>query len=152
MIFIMFDIIVVKADEVNPKTWVAIDGLGRELATDRSKSSSHSRTVGIFYWTWHSKIADSAPININDFYKKYPDKKNDYNFWQNNKPAEFKSKNLSRWPYWNESIFGYYVESDDYIYRKHAELLADAEVDFVVFDCTNGSVYRGAVEGLLELS
>lgn len=75
MIFIMFDIIVVKANEVNPKTWVAIDGLGRELITEKTKSKNHYRAVGMFYWTWHLNTSTNYPTNINDFYKQHPDKK-----------------------------------------------------------------------------
>ena len=37
------------------------------------------------------------------------------------------------------SLYGYYSGTDVFVYRKHAELLADAGVDFIVFDCTNAT-------------
>ena len=39
--------------------------------------------------------------------------------------------------FWGEPLFGYYRTTDPYVLRKHAEMLADAGVDVVFFDCTN---------------
>jgi len=37
-------------------------------------------------------------------------------------------------------LLGYYKTTDPWVLRKHAEMLADAGVDAVFFDCTNGSL------------
>ena len=44
--------------------------------------------------------------------------------------------------FWGEPLFGYYRTTDPYVLRKHAEMLADAGVDVVFFDCTNAP-FRG---------
>ena len=152
MLFLILNIDIVHADGVNPRTWVATDGLGRELTKSKTKSKDHYRAVGVFYWTWHLPTTTNVPVNINDFYKQNPTKKNDYNFWKNSKSVELTKKGVSRGPWWNEPIYGYYTSNDEYVLRKQAELLAAARVDFIVFDCTNGdSTYREYVELILKV-
>ena len=36
-------------------------------------------------------------------------------------------------------MFDYYIDTDKWVLRKHAEMLADAGVDVIFFDCSNGS-------------
>ncbi len=120
------------AGSVDPTQWVAVDGLGRELTTYEQAGDKKERTVGMFYWTWHNQLCTpQTPTNLTEFIKENPDAKNDYNHeaWKGHNGAFF----------WDEPIYGYYNGIDNYVLRKQAELLADAGVDFVVFDCTNGS-------------
>ena len=114
-----------------PDTWVAIDGLGREVATNEQTGGvRQDKYVGLFYWSWHTD-RDAEPLNVSEFMEKYPEAKNDYKF--------------SKWPttdamyFWNEPIFGYYKTTDRWVIRKHAELLAAAGVDVIFFDNTNGT-------------
>ncbi len=117
---------------INTSIYYGIDGLGREVPTNYSKSSNHYRAVGMFYWPWHLSNNSTGPYNVNNISKANPTRNNDYNWWNRNYPLH---QGTSYW--WNEPIYGYYMENDDYVLRKQAELLADAGVDFVVFDCTN---------------
>lgn len=130
---------------IDPSTWTYVDGLGRTGTTNVNKSDK-KRYVGIFYWTWHLELNGAGPFNINEITTAYPDAKNNYNhpIWQQYK--------TSGYYWWNQPIYGYYMEDDDYVLRKQAELLADAGVDFVVFDCTNGSfTWKSAYENLLKV-
>ena len=43
--------------------------------------------------------------------------------------------------WWGKPWFGYYQSDDPYVIRKHMQMLADAGVDFLVFDNTNGPTY-----------
>ena len=48
-------------------------------------------------------------------------------------------------------MFGYYRTSDKFVLRKHAEFLADAGVDYIVFDCSNGTeIFKTGCEDVLE--
>ena len=111
-------------------TWVAIDGLGRELPTyEQTGGLREDKYVGLFYWSWHTD-RDAEPFNVSEFIAQYPEAKNDYNF--------------SKWPsgvtfFWNEPIYGYYKTTDRWVIRRQAELLADAGVDVIFFDNTNGT-------------
>ena len=53
-------------------------------------------------------------------------------------PAWVKNRSRNDF-YWEEPLFGYYMTTDTWVLRKHAELLADAGVDAIFTDCTNGS-------------
>jgi hypothetical protein len=57
----------------------------------------------------------------------------DYNHpaWGSKRPGFF---------FWEQPLLGYYKTTDPWVLRKHAEMLADAGVDAVFFDCTNGSL------------
>ncbi|MBL9126368.1 MAG: hypothetical protein JNL97_01915, partial [Verrucomicrobiales bacterium] len=52
--------------------------------------------------------------------------------------------------HWGESWFGYYLAQDAAVLRKHAQMLADAGVDVVVFDVTNQVTYRDDYMALLR--
>lgn len=118
---------------VDPTQWVAVDGLGRKLPTNNEVGDiKEGKYVGIFYWTWHYNFTNYTPHNITEIMKQYPEIKYDYHnpLWKQYSAGSY---------FWNEPIYGYYSSRDKYVLRKQAELLADAGVDFVAFDCTNGS-------------
>ncbi|MBO4363864.1 MAG: hypothetical protein J5912_05720 [Clostridia bacterium] len=118
---------------VDPTQWTAVDGLGRTLPLySETGYQKQNKTVGIFYWTWHEQFSgNSRPANVTAIFKENPNCVNNYThkIWDSYKGCCF---------WWNEPVFGYYKQSDDYVLRKHAEMLADAGIDFVLFDCTNG--------------
>ncbi len=117
---------------VDPTTWTAVDGLGRTLPDNSQTGGKKDKKVGIFYWTWHYNFMGNKVCNVNNILAEYPEARNDYyhEIWKTNQSGSY---------FWNEPIYGYYTEYDDYVLRNHAELLADAGVDFVLFDCTNGN-------------
>ena len=114
---------------VDPTQWTAVDGLGRTLPDYSEVGGKKDRKVGMFYWTWHFAWRHAVPCSVTEVIKDHPDAINDYyhEIWQQCGTGYF----------WDEPLFGYYTEYDDYVLRKHAEMLADAGVDFVLFDCTN---------------
>ncbi len=124
------------SQEVNSDHWAATDGLGRKLSTyNEIGSSRQNKYVGIFYLTWHqNRHNDNSEIrNITHILRQYPEALSDYDHpaWGNNKPGAF---------FWEEPIFGYYLTTDPWVMRKHAELLADAKIDVVFCDATNLSL------------
>ena len=62
--------------------------------------------------------------------EQFPEAKNDYNHpaWKVNAVQNF----------WNEPIYGYYLTTDPWVLRRQAELLANAGVDVIFTDNTNG--------------
>lgn len=121
------------AERIKPDTWTGVDGLGRTLPLySNIKKGKNDRIVGIFYWTWHGELSKASRArNITEIIKKYPEAINDFKHraWEG----------YSGYHHWNEPLFGYYSTNDEYVLRKHAEMLADAGIDFIAFDCTNGS-------------
>ena len=116
--------------------WAFTDGIGRtardhEVAGDRREN----KFVGLFYWTWHENRHNDSKrvVNITKTVAEHPEAMNDYNspYWGGSqKPDVF---------FWGEPIYGYYQTTDKWVLRKHAEMLADAGIDVVFFDCSNGS-------------
>jgi hypothetical protein len=53
--------------------------------------------------------------------------------------------------HWGEPYLGYYVMNDEWVIRKHAQMLADAGVDVIFFDVTNGYHYLPVVKQLCEV-
>lgn len=122
-----------QTNYVNPEFWTATDALGRTTPTERQVGSSKNKKyVGIFYWTWHTDAnADFSPVmNISRILKEHPEAAGDSNnpAWKGIYPGVF---------WWDEPLFGYYRTTDDWVLRKHAQMLADAGIDVVFFDCTN---------------
>jgi len=132
----------------NQNQWTGTDALGRKLSDGLTLDTpKKNKYVGIFYWTWHTdNIADYSPVmNITEIRKQYPEAMSDFNHpaW-NNKP-----EGGVFW--WDEPLFGYYRTTDEWVLRRHAEMLADAGVDVVFFDCTNGSqTWKTSYTKLLE--
>lgn len=138
----------VFASAVLPSTWAATDGLGRTLSThEQVGSKKQDKFVGMFYWTWHYPWVDyHAPLTTGSVLDIYPEAVNDYSHfaWEHSFDGR---------PYfWGEPLFGFYTNTDEYILRKHAELLADADIDAVFFDTTNGTdVFPAGYEALLRV-
>ena len=114
----------------------ATDGLGRKILMPAEAGRVRdNKLVGLFYWTWHTDAnADFSPVmNITNILNQYPEAATDANHtgWKGITPGVF---------WWDEPLLGYYRTTDEWVLRKHAEMLADAGVDVVFFDCTNGSV------------
>ncbi len=133
---------------VRPDTWVAVDGLGRTLPTyEEVGETDKEKFVGLFYWTWHYNLSSGFEAdNVTEILEKYPEAVNDVNHpaWENTSNGK---------PYhWNEPLFGYYQNFDEYVVRKHAEMIADAGVDVIIFDCTNGTyTWQPAYEVLFKV-
>ena len=125
----------------------ATDALGRKvILNDEAGAPKKDKFVAIFYWTWHQGNDDTAyPVkNITEILRQHPEALKDYNHtaWGTKRPGFF---------FWEEPLFGYYQTTDTWVLRKHAEMLADAGVDAVFFDCTNGSfTWIDSYEALFE--
>ena len=124
--------------------WEAVDMLGRKVCSVEDVGAYRpEKKVGLFYWTWREHHALSLkPVNVSKLLEQYP-------------AAEY-NRDHPGWcgrdiqPHWGEPRFGFYRNSDPYVIRHHAAMLADAGVDFLLLDCTNGALlWRDAYEPLL---
>ena len=111
-------------------TWVVTDGLGRVVSNSETDTRRQNKTVGLFFHTWHTSNSSLGSRNITEILKEHPEIQNDFTS---------KLWGTAGAYHWNEPIWGYYRSSDEWVLRKQAELLADAGVDAVFFDNTNGT-------------
>ena len=124
----------VPVKEIDPGLLVGVDGLGRVLLTNAEVGGvRENKTVGIFYSSWHGTFAEDGYVAVNnqEILDKYPD-------------IDINNFNDKRWStahyhFWNEPIYGYYSGNDEWVIRRQAEMLADAGVDCIICDNTNGA-------------
>lgn len=113
----------------------ATDGLNRTLPSwEEVGEPREKKYVGLFYWTWHtqqSNYGNRVAYDVTKILKEHPDAIENFNH-----PAWPKDANSY---FWGEPLYGYYLNTDRWVLRKHAELLALAGVDVIIFDCTNGN-------------
>lgn len=125
-------------------TWAATDNLGRTLpAYSPTTEPREDKFVGMFYFLWLGQHGTGGPYDITKI--------------RSSNPGAMDSTASPPWgPYtafhhWGESLFGYYLSQDNYVLRKHAQMLADADVDTIIVDLTNGFTYTDQYMALLEV-
>lgn len=125
--------------------WTATDALGRKLPTyQETGARKTNKYVAMFYWIWHQGNDPHDIKNITEIVRQYPEAMKDYNHpaWGNKRPGFF---------FWEQPLLGYYKTTDEWVLRKHAEMLADAGVDVVFFDCTNADfTFKQSYEALMK--
>lgn len=144
----------VEVQIAGPDTWVATDELHRvtpTAITDQNVPAARdNRKVVMFYSSWHTdhQVTYSPIVNVTGVEWFYPEAMNNahHGAWGNSSDPSHPQV-----CFWGEPLFGYYRTTDPWVLRKHAEMLADAGVDAVVFDCTNGEyLWLSSVKALLE--
>ncbi len=112
-------------------TWVATDALGRKVAYHQDPRPD--RTVGIFYFLWLGPHVRGGPFDITKILITDPDamQKPDSPLWGP----------LYAPHHWGEALFGYYLSDDAWVLRRHAQMLADANIDTLIFDTSNKLTY-----------
>ena len=109
-----------------PDTWVATDQLGRAVQNPADPAPRPDKKVGVFYFI--ANRVPGAPIYDNTVLLN-----------QNPQSPAYGPMMSTHW--WGRPWFGYYQSDDPFVIRKHMQMLADAGVDFIVFDNTNGPTY-----------
>ncbi len=124
-------------------TWVATDGLNRELPNYPKVSAPRTqKKIAMFYFLWMDTHAYSGPHDITKILKQDADAVN--------KPDSPLWGKEGAFHYWGEPRFGYYKVDDPWVLKKHAQMLTDAGVDLIVFDTSNTWTYKPFYMALLK--
>lgn len=100
--------------------------------------------VGLFYFLWMGEHGDTGAWDNTHIVEKYGDK-------------AFNTSTCQAWGavgqmhYFAEPLYGYYYSSDQWVMRKHMELLSNANVDFLYIDVTNGYEYYDNAIKLMQV-
>lgn len=123
-----------------PDTWVAMDELKREVASSDNCQipPRENRTVGMFYYLWHGPHGKNGN----------PIKDVTVLLNENADAPQWGAEKEYHW--WGKPWLGYYVNTDDFIYNKHLQMLCDAGVDFLFLDLTNAVTYDKAIFSLMK--
>jgi hypothetical protein len=138
-------------------TWVATDALGREVsAAAKNGTIRKDKYVGIFYFVWHGahgydrhggERADEGVMekSLADTLSPY-----DISILLKQNPTAPNYGPVHAFHYWGEPYFGYYLPNDEWIIRKHAQMLSDAGVDVIILDVTNAAIYLPTVTKIVD--
>lgn len=133
----------------NPPCWPATDALGRALPTAEEVGPHHpDRYVGIFYFLTHND-PNPRPGNVIG--------PNDVSIILAKDPDALRHADSPAWGppggenYWGEPLYGYYLSSDPWVIRRHAQLLSAAGVDTLIFDTTNAVTYPEVYTKICEV-
>lgn len=125
-------------------TWVATDALGRSLPTfQQAGPPRKDRFVGIFYFLWLGAFGNSGLFDITQILHQDPNAMTE--------PSSPLWGPLGAPHYWGQPLLGYYRTDDEFVLRKHAQMLSDAGVDVIIFDVTNNVTYKSHYMKLLEV-
>ncbi|MBR6645530.1 MAG: hypothetical protein IKL21_07195 [Clostridia bacterium] len=127
------DYTALKESYASTSSWVVTDGLDRTAAVNSEVGDlKDDKFVAVFFSPWHGTFANQyVAYNNQQILDKYPDiDKNDFydERWGDD-----------GYHFWNEPIYGYYNQKDEWVIRRQAEMLAAAGVDALVCDNTNGT-------------
>ena len=122
-----------EADElrkIDYSTWTATDTLDRTIADNAlAGDPNEQRYVGLFYflcWVGAGQVVqDNTKLYLEMGYRD----------------AKKYIEDHGGEAYWAEPYFGYYRNTDTWVYRKHAYMLKQAGVDFIFLDVSNAEVF-----------
>ncbi len=133
-----FGAITEKPTEINGSL-VCTDALGRSVIT----ASESDKLVGVFYFLWHGQHGSNRIIDNSKLVKEHPEAINSESEW-----LAAGGGNQQEFHFWGEPLLGYYSANDDWVFRKHVQMLTDAAVDFIVIDTTNAFTYSEPAKSL----
>ncbi len=135
-----------RGEGINPGVpWPATDALGRELPLAAEVGPpKKDRFMGIFYLTWTGEDYSYGPYDITKILAEQPDMRT---------APSFRHSGPKSWhmAHWGEPLFGYYNQKDPWVIRRHIHMLADAGVDVLVLDATNGTIYEEMLNEFLPV-
>ncbi len=133
---------VTSAPAVDYSNWVAIDDRDRVTPTHETTGDVRDgKQVGLFYFICQTGSESEIPrdstylyntLGLDDMKKYMSDKANAESY------------------FWAEPYFGYYLNTDSWVQRKHAYMLEAAGVDFIFVDLSNGATYDQALISLFD--
>jgi len=123
--------------DIYSDTWVATDALGRTMPDFASVGpvKDGRKVVGMFYITWHgdgnAKLNVPYAADVTTILAADPaaSRKADHPLWGQGMH------------HWGKPEAGYFLSKDEYVIKKDMSMLADAGVDVLVMDVTNGVHY-----------
>ena len=135
----------------------AINRFGGFAATDDLGRSTYSAPdvgvigengehyVGMFYFLWHGKHDPTDKIyNLQEILDSTPDA-------DKGKLSTGKYGKVGEFHWFGEPLYGYYYINDEWVLRKHMELLCNVGIDFLFFDTTNHHTHADTALKIMKI-
>ena len=128
--------------------YAATDDLGRSLYNSTQVGvigQNGEHYVGLFYFLWLGKHGPTDKVyNLQEILDSLP--REDWG-----KLSTGKYGRLNEFHFAAEPLYGYYYINDEWVLRKHMELLTNAGVDFLFFDTTNNFTYADTALKVMKI-
>lgn len=128
-------------DGYNVNNIVGVDQFGRTF--DITGGTKSEKQIGMFYFLWLGNPLFSGVYDATKIYEQYGE---DVLFHETSDVSP-----EGQFHFWGEPLYGYYNSGDEYVIRKHIELLTTANVDFLVFDTTNAVTYDTVYKKVMKI-
>lgn len=129
-------------DGYNVNMLVGFDEYGRSLTPVSSRRED--KEVGIFYFLWLGQHNQPEIYDISKILEEYGQETLFHTDDRQVSPA-------SQFHWWSEPLYGYYNSADEWVIRRHMELLTQAGVDFLVFDVSNCFTYQSVATKVMKV-
>ena len=124
------------------------DELGRTLPLNDSVGDpKENRQAGIFYFLWQGDKGSPTSEKYWDLTEIIP---NHPEVLEDSNHPQWGTTNYGGYYFWGKPIYGYYRGDDYWVHLRSMQLLADAQVDFLVLDATNTLIYPEQSEALMQ--
>lgn len=123
--------------------YAGTDDLGRTVPSSLTAGiygQDGMHYVGLFYFLWHGEHGDYGVYNLQNIMDTYGTLAQNANAVDPETQKRIYGR-VGAMHWFAEPLYGYYYASDEWVIRKHMELLSNASVDFLYIDCTNGYTY-----------
>lgn len=141
LLFTLFITTTVLGQSFPPPSLYGMDALGRCLPDPKEvRKFRNDRYVGVFYFLW---------LRLNHVYDNSKILRESPDAHQTNASPPWGP--INAFHFWGEPLFGYYRSNDPWVLRRHAALLSDAGIDFLIFDTTNALIYENVVMSLCKV-
>lgn len=128
--------------------YAGTDDLGRSLydATEVGViGEKGEHYVGMFYFLWHGKHAPTDKIyNLQEILDSTPKE-------DRGKLSTGKYGKVGEFHWFGEPLYGYYYINDEWVLRKHMELLCNVGIDFLFFDTTNNHTHADTALKIMKI-
>lgn len=122
---------------------VATDDYGRKVEV-RDPTNAEKKYVGVFYFLWLGSQGMTGIYDVNKLEKLGDDSPlYDTDDQTGQSPT-------GQFHFASEPLYGYYSMRDPWVITRHVELLTMANIDYIMFDCTNTLIYEDVVKLILE--
>ncbi len=121
---------------------VGFDEQGRSVSAVSTRREE--KEVGIFYFLWLGQHG------TNDIYHipTIRDEVGDDRFFHESIPGVSPAYEFH---WWETPLYGYYNSGDEWVIRRHLEMLTEAGVDFLCFDVTNANFYPNVAKRIMKI-
>lgn len=116
-------------------TLAGVDSLGRVLP-EACDAAVPGGKVGVFYFLWLGADNSEELDDVSEIIKNDPTAYETEEKW-----AAAGGGGYFATHFWGKPLFGYYTMNDEWVIRKHAQMLSAAGVDYIIFDTTNSRDY-----------